>query len=60
MKAKEWPVLEMAIESGVSYGWARAHKHTEDPSPDHIKMVIAECVMSKICEWFDMDIDEDD
>ena len=30
MKAKEYEVLAMCVESGVKLGWNRAHKHTDE------------------------------
>lgn len=54
MSPKFYEVLEMAIEQGVSYGYERAFKYQDDPSPDHIKAVIAENVMTSIHEWFHM------
>lgn len=48
------PVLEMAIESGVSLGYARAHKHDDNPSPQRIRELICESVMTELYEWFDV------
>ena len=53
MKAKEYAVLEMAIDEAVSYGYNRAHKHTDTPSEDAIVSAIQIAVMNSICEWFD-------
>lgn len=59
MKAKEYPILEMAVSSGVMLGMNRAHKHSENPSQDMIREKIIEAVMSEICEWFDLDAMDD-
>ena len=52
MKAKEYDVLEMAVEHGIAFGWTHAHKHVDNPSPDTIKDQIRNDVMNMICEWF--------
>lgn len=59
MKPKTWPVLEMAVEDGVMMGWARAHKHDDNPQPDLIKDRIIEEVLSNICEWFHLEDNHD-
>jgi len=60
MRPNEWAILTRAIEEGVSYGWNRAHKHTDDPSPDHIMACIEDAVENSICEVFliDENLDE--
>ena len=55
MRAKEYLVLEMAVEQGVTLGWNRAHKHVEHPDEVAIRDHIAEAVTSEICEWFTFD-----
>ena len=52
MRAKEYPLLEHAIETGVKRGWHRAHKHDSGPPDDHILNEIREAVLLEICEWF--------
>lgn len=52
MKAKTYNLIRQCVESGVSYGWNRAHKHVDDPNPQQIKNEIEEAVMNEICEWF--------
>jgi hypothetical protein len=54
-------VLSRAIEEGVSYGWQRAHKHTETPDPQLIKETIEQAIENSICEVFTFDefLDED-
>jgi hypothetical protein len=58
MKPKTRVILEMAIEQGVRRGYARAHKHVENPSEGSIIMNIEECVMSEIYEYFTFDSEE--
>lgn len=53
MKVREFKAIEQAIHVGVGLGWARAHKHMDDPGEDAIKDAIALAVMNEICGWFD-------
>ena len=53
MRAKEYEVLQMAVESGVVLGWQHAHKHVEKPGESAICDRITEDVLTAICEWFD-------
>ena len=59
MKPKTRVILEMAIEQGVRRGYARAHKHVENPLESSILEHIEECVMSEIYEYFTFDSEED-
>lgn len=52
MKAKEYNILEMAVRTGVEYGYMRAHKHSDSPSEGQIKETIIKAVMDNIGEWF--------
>ena len=58
MKPKTFPVLEMAVDDGVSYGVHRAYKYTDNPSHDEIIAQVTDAVMNSLCEWFDLS-DED-
>jgi hypothetical protein len=58
MKPKTYPVLEMAVEDGVSYGVNRAYKYNDDPTREEIMAAVTDAVMNSICEWFDLS-DED-
>jgi len=53
VKAKEYAVLEMAVEQGVRLGWTHAHKHVESPMPEQVQAQIEQDVLGEICEWFD-------
>lgn len=53
MKAREYDLIQMAVEDGVEIGYARAYKHTDDPSEYEIKDHLQREVMNSICEWFD-------
>ena len=50
---KTQPLLEKAIEDGVTYGYRRAHKHTETPTEYEICSAISDAVMLQIAEVFD-------
>lgn len=55
MKPKTINVLEMCIDTGVSLGYNRAHKHDDNPSEEVIKDKIREAIMNEIYEWFDFE-----
>jgi hypothetical protein len=59
MKAKEFKLLTLAIESGICLGFNHAHKHEDHPSADTIKHRIQDAVMNEICDWFHFDEIED-
>lgn len=52
MKPNEYKVLSEAVEEGVSYGYMRAFKYSDDPTPDAIQAAIVDAVMLQICEYF--------
>lgn len=54
LKPKTWKVLQQAVETGVAYGWQRAHKHDDNPSEDAIKQAIEQAVLNEIADWFDV------
>jgi hypothetical protein len=60
MKPKLYPVLQMAVEEGVTYGLTRAHKHTDKPTHDQVVNAVTEGVLTSICEWFDLDQDQEE
>ena len=37
MRANEYLIMSDCIENGVSCGWHRAHKHTENPTEEQVK-----------------------
>jgi hypothetical protein len=53
MRPKTYPLLVRCVESGVEFGWMRAHKHTEHPTSEQIKAQIIDEVLGAICEAFD-------
>lgn len=52
MRADEYKVLTMCVETGVRRGWTRAHKHNEAPDDQQICDAIERAVTDEICEWF--------
>jgi hypothetical protein len=58
MKPKTRVILEMAIEQGVRRGYARAHKHVENPTEGSIIEHIEDAVMSQVYEYFSFDEQE--
>jgi hypothetical protein len=55
MKPKFRPVLEMAIEEGVRFGWNRAHKHNPEPDIDAAADAIVNEIMNSLDTWFNME-----
>ena len=55
MKPKIRRLLEECIADGVSYGFTRAHKHTDTPDRSVIESQIHDAVMAEIDEFFDFD-----
>jgi hypothetical protein len=55
MKAKDYNLIERCVDDGIEYGYNRAHKHVQDPNPEHIKSAIRDAVMLEITEWFDFE-----
>lgn len=60
MRANEYLILDEAVENGVSYGYERAHKHTDNPDAESIKDAIRLAVMNEICQYFFFDGESDD
>jgi hypothetical protein len=50
---KTHPLLVKAIEDGTTYGYRRAHKHTETPSEFELCSAIADAIMYQIAEVFE-------
>ena len=53
MKPKYYPVLQMAIENGISLGYSRAFKYDDDPSAEVMKESINASILNEIHEWFE-------
>ena len=55
MKVKERVIFEDCVESGICYGWNRAHKHTDTPCEITIKNAIYDGIILMIDECFTFD-----
>lgn len=55
VKLDVYKILSETIEKSVHYGYNRAHKHTENPSKDHIVETIHAAVMHDLCEIIKFD-----
>lgn len=55
MRAREYRVLEEAIERGLSIGYQRAYKHTDKPAPADIWAAQHREIMWAIDEYFTFD-----
>ena len=55
MRAREYPLAEKCVETGLLVGWNRAHKHVEKPSPEAICEAQCQEVMNELCEAFDFE-----
>ncbi|PIR38095.1 MAG: hypothetical protein COV35_07600 [Alphaproteobacteria bacterium CG11_big_fil_rev_8_21_14_0_20_39_49] len=58
LKLKTHSIIAEAVEKGVSYGFQRSHKHTDNPSQEHIIQEIERAVMYELAEVIDFDTDE--
>lgn len=45
-----YAILTTAIDTGINYGWNRAHKHTDTPDEADVKEAIYNAVVSELCE----------
>jgi hypothetical protein len=53
MIPKTYELLDRCIDEGISFGYARAFKHTDTPSESAIHESIHREVMNQIHEWFE-------
>lgn len=56
-KVDAYKLLQHCVESGIQYGYRRAHKHTDEPGEDVIKEQIERAIMGELCDWFKFDED---
>jgi len=52
MRADEYRVMELAVEEGVAYGFARAYKYNDAPDEEQMREAVISAVMSSLCDWF--------
>jgi len=50
VRINAYEVVRRAVEAGAAYGWTRAHKYTEQPTPEAAAEAIADAVMGELCE----------
>ena len=50
IRLNAYAIIMRAVEEGVTYGYRRAHKHTETPGEDAICEAIAMAVSTALCE----------
>ncbi len=60
MKVRVYQVVTRAIEEGISRGWRRAHKHTDNPGVSAIQGSIYDEVLNALHEVIDFDEGEED
>jgi len=53
MKVKTHVILTRCIEDGITMGWKRAHKHTDDPGVTVIHDAIALAIDHELNDVFD-------
>jgi hypothetical protein len=58
MKINFRKAITMAVDEGVSLGWNRSHKHTNNPDPASVKDAIAIAILDEIDEWVDFEDEE--
>lgn len=58
MRAREYPTLVEAVESGIRFGWQRLWKHRNDGLDIDVEDVVAAMepeITSSICDRFTLD-----
>ena len=58
IRLRAYDIVTDAVDRAVSYGWTRAHKHTDEPDEDTIRDCIFEAVTSALCEIIDFNLQE--
>ncbi len=59
MKLRAWPIVSDAVERGVSYGYRRAYKHTDEPEESYVLECMEQAVMSELAEIIDFSTEDD-
>lgn len=55
MKVNMRLLLERCVEDGIERGYRRAHKHTDEPSEQHILSQIHDAIWLEIDEYFNFE-----
>ena len=53
LKLKAYSIVSDAVDSGISYGFNRAHKHMETPNSVDIHEAVLTAVMGSLCDIID-------
>ena len=59
MRANERALLAACIDTGISFGWNRAHKHTDEPNEHRIQEEIENAIWYEIDQYFVFDSERD-
>lgn len=59
MKLKAYVIISDAVDQAISYGYNRAHKHTDEPGAEGIKGAIYNEVMNRLSEIIDWEAGEE-
>lgn len=57
MKPNYRAIIEDCVERGINRGWSRAHKHIPEPSEEHIKGELENCIMAELYDYFVFDLE---
>ena len=59
MRENERALLTACIDTGISFGWNRAHKHTDEPNEHRIQEEIENAIWYEIDQYFVFDSERD-
>ena len=59
MRANERALLAACIDTGISFGWNRSHKHTDEPHELRIQEEIENAIWYEIDQYFVFDSESD-
>lgn len=59
MTPKFQRIFDDCLENGIRRGYARAHKHVENPGEEIIFENIQQCIMSELSEYFNFKESDD-
>ena len=55
IKINAYRIIDDAVERAITYGYRRAHKHTDRPSEQLIVQEVHRAVMNDLCEILKFD-----